>query len=192
MKLWILSDWHRETRLSFMPPRPEFDVLVAAGDIDDTIERAIIDVGHVAGGKPAVYVAGNHEWWGDRRTLEEKLAAAHETAARYGVHFLECDTCEISGVRFAGATLWTPDNPLFMASAVALTKADADVVVTHFEPPPGLIMPALPTGGVWVYGHHHGHSVRRLGERTLIRNALGYANEPTDWPPPILDYVFEI
>jgi predicted phosphodiesterase len=189
MKLWILSDWHLETRLSFAAPRPDFDVLGAA---DDSIEHAIQAVVMLADAKPATVVAGNHEWNSDRRALEEKLVAAHDSARRYGINFLECDVCDIGGVRFAGATLWTPLDRRFLPSAVALTKAGADVVVTHFEPPPTLPMPALPDSGVWVYGHHHGHSLRRLGGRTLIRNALGYANEPVDWPPAIPDYVFEI
>lgn len=192
MKLWIISDWHLETRLAFTPPRPDFDVLVAAGDVDDSIERAIQAVAMLAGGRPSIFVAGNHEWNSDRRTLEEKLIAAHDSARQYGINFLECDVCEIGGVRFAGATLWTPLDRRFLPSAVALTKETADVVVTHFEPAPALIVPALPAGGLWVYGHHHGHSVRRLADRALVRNALGYANEPVDWPPAIADYVFEI
>jgi predicted phosphodiesterase len=62
VKLWILSDWHLETRLAFDPPRPDFDVLVAAGDIEDSITRAIRGVAVLAGGKPSIFVAGNHEW----------------------------------------------------------------------------------------------------------------------------------
>ena len=124
--------------------------------------------------------------------IEEKLVCASQHACRYGVNFLECDTCEIGGVRFAGATLWTPFDPRFPPSAAALARASADVIVTHFEPTPGLIVPALQEGGLWIYGHHHGHSVRRLGDRTLIRNALGYANEPLDGPSAIPDSVMEV
>jgi len=191
MKLWCISDWHMETRLVFEPPRPDFDVLVCAGDVEEHIARAIEMVAALAGGKPAVFVAGNHDWRGPE-SLEKKLDAAHEAARKHGVHFLECDTCQIGRIRFAGATLWTPDDPRFAPSAAALIKAGADVVVTHFEPAPELLMRALPTGGLWVYGHHHGHSVQRIGARVLIRNAIGHGNEPLDGAPAIPDYVFEI
>lgn len=192
MKMWILSDWHMETRLAFEPPRPDFDVLVAAGDVDDSIAAAIRMVAALAAGKPAVFVAGNHEWHGGPQTFEEKLASGRAAAHRYGVNFLEGDTCKIESVRFAGATLWTVSDRRFLPSAVALTKASADVIVTHFEPPASIIKPVLPTSGVWVYGHHHGHSVHPLADRTLIRNALGYANELIDGPAADASFVYEI
>ena len=38
VKLWILSDWHMEGRCGgFAPPRPDFDVLVVAGDVSNDI-----------------------------------------------------------------------------------------------------------------------------------------------------------
>ena len=122
MKLWCISDWHMETRLVFEPPRPDFDVLVCAGDVEEHMVRAIEIVAALAGGMPAVFVAGNHDWRGPE-TIEAKLDAAHYAARKHGVHFLECDTCDIGGVRFAGATLWTPDDVRFAPSATALIKA---------------------------------------------------------------------
>ena len=52
MKLWILSDWHPEMRLAFDPPRPAFDVMVCAGDVEEPITRAIQMVAALAGGQP--------------------------------------------------------------------------------------------------------------------------------------------
>jgi hypothetical protein len=94
-----------EHRIVFEPPRPAFDVLVVAGDVSDLITRSIRMVSALAAGKPAVFVAGNHEWRRDERSREEKLTAAHASAAKHGVHFLECDAVDIAGVRFAGAML---------------------------------------------------------------------------------------
>jgi predicted phosphodiesterase len=104
MKLWVLSDWHMEMRISFDPqPRPDFDVLVVAGDVENVITTSIMMVAALAAGKPAVFVAGNDEWW-DPGSMQEKLEAARRASRKYGVHFLECETAEIGGVRFAGAT----------------------------------------------------------------------------------------
>ena len=176
MRLWVVSDWHMEQRITFDLPRPAFDVLVVAGDVSNVLEEATRMVAALAAGKPAIFVAGNHEWWGDQRSREEKLTAAHASAAKHGVHFLECDVINIAGVRFAGATLWTPDDPRFGPSVRVLAAARADVVVTHFEPTPALM--AQVGGELWIYGHHHGHGYRRLGERRIVRNALGYPSEP--------------
>ena len=47
-------------------------------------------------------------------------------------------------------------------------------------------------GELWIYGHHHGHGYRRLGDRRIVRNALGYPNEPIyDGLPAIPDYTVE-
>ena len=59
MRLWVISDWHMEQRITFDPPRPAFDVLVVAGDVSDLITRSIRMVSALAAGKPAVFVAGN-------------------------------------------------------------------------------------------------------------------------------------
>jgi predicted MPP superfamily phosphohydrolase len=191
VRLWVLSDWHMEQRIVFDPPQPAFDVLVVAGDVSNALEEAIRMVAALAAGKPAVFVAGNHEWWGDERSRAEKLTAAHASAARHGVHFLEGNAVDIAGVRFAGATLWTPDDPRFVPSVVSLAAARADVIVTHFEPTPAMI--AQVGGELWIYGHHHGHGYRRLGERRIVRNALGYPGEALcDGLPAILDYTVAI
>jgi predicted MPP superfamily phosphohydrolase len=180
-----------EQRAVVDPPRPAFDVLVVAGDVSDLITRSIGMVAALAAGKPAVFVAGNHEWWGDERSRAEKLTAAHASARQHGVHFLECDAVDIAGVRFAGATLWTPDDPRFVPSVVSLAAARADVIVTHFEPTPAMI--AQVGGELWIYGHHHGHGYRMLGNRRIIRNGLGYPNEPLyDGLPAIADYTIQI
>lgn len=89
------------------------DVVVAAGDIDlgangvDWLKRS---------GKPTVYVAGNHEYYGGEvSTVQDQIRAACIDSE---VHFLECDSVELSGVRFLGATLWTD----FMGDNVELMR----------------------------------------------------------------------
>jgi hypothetical protein len=113
-------------------------VLVVAGDVSELITRSIRLVSALTTGEPAIFLAGNHERLAERETLEEKNDAAQLAARKHGVHFLECNVVDIAGVRFAGATLWTPDDPRFAPSVRSLAAAHADVVITHFEPTPAL------------------------------------------------------
>ncbi|MBO1361819.1 metallophosphoesterase [Acetobacter sacchari] len=107
-RLWILSDLHLEYARSpdsYDPPRPAFDVLVAAGDIlEGDPEGAIETVARLAAGRPAVFVLGNHEIWGG--TLSQQQARAQEAARRFGVTLLDESARVLRGVRFVGCTLW--------------------------------------------------------------------------------------
>ncbi len=177
MKLWILSDLHDDRGLLNITYPQAYDVFVCAGDcLTGDIEGSIEMVAAIARGKPSVFVAGNHEW--QSSTLEETLELGHAAATRTGVHFLECDSVDLGDVRFAGATLWTPDDVRFAPSVMALALAKADVIVTHFPP---AFPKRTPLGGarLWICGHHHGFADVMVpdGRRRLIRNALGYRHE---------------
>ncbi|WP_316159880.1 hypothetical protein [Bradyrhizobium sp. SZCCHNRI20481] len=69
---------------------------------------------------PIVMVMGNHEYY--HRIYPEELKLARAEAARFGVHLLENEAVVISGVRFAGATLWT-DYAIFGAGSEVHTMA---------------------------------------------------------------------
>jgi Icc-related predicted phosphoesterase len=106
VKLLVLSDLHVEFA-PFVPgadASAAADVVVLAGDI----HKGVLGIRWAAEtfpGKPVVYVAGNHEFYGGHweRTLAEMRAEAKEL----GIQFLENDSIEIGGVRFLGCTLWT-------------------------------------------------------------------------------------
>ncbi|MGY3581798.1 putative phosphodiesterase [Bradyrhizobium sp. USDA 4341] len=110
MKLWIVSDLHREVRKDWDPgrKRPEdFDVLILAGDVmDGNVVCGVQTAAAMAGGRPAIYVAGNHCHWGS--SFEVVQRQGMEAGERTGVHFLQNTTIEIDGVVFFGATLWEP------------------------------------------------------------------------------------
>lgn len=106
MKIRLLSDIHLETGPFTWQDQGE-DVVVLAGDIGvgtQGIEWAKSIT------KPVIYVAGNHEHWG-QADLEENIAAMRKAARRSNVHFLERDSVvlEVGGeeVHFLGCTLWT-------------------------------------------------------------------------------------
>jgi len=190
MKLWILSDLHADKGIEDIAVHaPDFDVLVCAGDmLTGDIAGSIEMTAAIARGKPAIFVAGNHEWM-TAADMEEVLDEAHATARREGVQFLECDSVEVGGVTFAGATLWTPDDVRFRPSMDFLERAGADVVITHFEPPDDLLL--VVGAKLWVYGHHHGHFDRAVGITRVVRNARGYWHESTDGAVRE-DYVVEV
>ncbi|SCK11216.1 Predicted phosphoesterase [Variovorax sp. HW608] len=107
MKVLILSDPHLEFSPFELPAGLEFDVVVLAGDIHSPAAKAVRWAGEGTrfGGKPVVYVPGNHEFYDTR--MDHAIAEMRAAARVNGVHFLDGDQVLIDGVRFLGATLWT-------------------------------------------------------------------------------------
>ncbi len=124
MKLWILSDVHLELsgKWDLPPPaqRPDFDVLVVAGDLVPGMERGVQWLRERVSDKPVVYVPGNHEFFGQDidRTVEKALAAAEGT----NVHVMQNHSRDIGGARFICATLWT-DFDVFGNGPIAMNAA---------------------------------------------------------------------
>lgn len=83
-------------------------------------ERASARINPGLRGKPVVFVAGNHEFYGN--VLEDALEQGRMAAAEAGVHFLNADSVTIDGVRFIGATLWS-DFDLFGRSELSMETA---------------------------------------------------------------------
>ncbi|RKZ95626.1 MAG: serine/threonine protein phosphatase [Gammaproteobacteria bacterium] len=107
MKIQIVSDIHLEMRNNYILQQTISDVIVLAGDISTGL-RGIEFVENQSRlhEKPAVYVAGNHEYYG--HDLPILLAEIRSFADKHQhVHFLENDEVIIEDVRFLGATLWT-------------------------------------------------------------------------------------
>lgn len=116
MKLQILSDVHNEfvrgsaagasLKWRGTIPLTDADVIVLAGDIDlglEGIRWAMTEALRL--GKPIIYVAGNHEYYGfEYLALTKDMRRISEGSL---VHFLEQDEWLYQGVRFLGATLWT-------------------------------------------------------------------------------------
>ena len=108
MKLHILSDLHLEMvkpPYSWRIPETEADVVVLAGDIGvglSGVKWAVREAERLQ--KCAVYVPGNHEYYGERLSVVEKMRAV---ARGSRVHILDLDEVMLEGVRFLGATLWT-------------------------------------------------------------------------------------
>lgn len=120
MRVRVLSDLHREFGHVQLPDVAA-DVVVLAGDIDRGT-RGVTWARMRFPDVPVLYVAGNHEHYGERiGRLHEKL---REAAAGSNVHILENETFELHGYRFFGATLWTDFN-LFGERPFAMFTAGA-------------------------------------------------------------------
>jgi len=120
MKLHVISDLHA----GFAPfdlPHVDADVLVLAGDVDTGV-RGMALAREWARGRPVIYVAGNHEFYGG--SIPRHITKLRDAAEGSGVRFLENDEAVIGGVRFLGCTLWT-DFDLFgdRIRAAAAAKA---------------------------------------------------------------------
>ena len=110
MKLNILSDLHLgHGGLDY--PRNDADVVILAGDIARPREGVAWARGlH----KPVLYVAGNHEFYGN--SLGGTRSELKTLCAGTNIQVLDDDALVIGGVRFLGTTLWT-DFLLFGAGA---------------------------------------------------------------------------
>jgi predicted phosphodiesterase len=103
VRLHVLSDLHLEQE-PFAPPEVDADVVVLAGDVHGGT-RGIEWARGWTDGRPVVYVAGNHEFYGHAWPgLIDELRAA---AAGSSLRVLENEEALVAGVRFLGCTLWS-------------------------------------------------------------------------------------
>jgi calcineurin-like phosphoesterase family protein len=120
MKLHVFSDVHAGFG-AFDPPEVDADVLVLPGDLDVGLDGVKLAQAW-SRGRPVLYVAGNHEFYGE--SIPRHIDRLREAAAGSDVRFMENDAVVLGGVRFLGCTLWTDfdllgDRGYAMASAQA-------------------------------------------------------------------------
>jgi len=134
MRLLVLSDLHLEVWREFAPrfdtsvSKP--DVVILAGDIH-TKSRAPAWAAEKFPGVPVLYIAGNHEFYGEAiETSGEAIRKACEIYSN--VHYLDCGEYARSGVRFLGATLWT-DFSLFSPDRKWSAMLDARAVMNDYQ-----------------------------------------------------------
>lgn len=111
MRFALYSDLHLKFQRDglWIPPALDVDVVILAGDIakhTEGIEWATTAFRQAPSSPEIVYLAGNHEDYGDDYDkLLAQFTDPHWKNA--GVHFLERATFERPGVRILGCTLWS-------------------------------------------------------------------------------------
>ncbi|UIK00439.1 metallophosphoesterase [Rhizobium leguminosarum] len=108
MKIWTITDLHLGFGdLDYDLEMPNADVCVVAGDLTSPPLASVKWLHqHIGKRMPVVFVAGNHEYYG--QVYVDALKAMQVNGREYpGVYFLENSQAVIGGVRFLGATLWT-------------------------------------------------------------------------------------
>lgn len=135
MRLLVLSDLHREFwtkhQVSFDLAASVPDLVVLAGDIDTSGERAVEWAARTFQDLPIVYVHGNHEGYGRNLDSELEKIKARCTAAG-NVRFLDCEEYHQSGVRFLGAALWTDFN-LFGHDKQTAAMTHSEAVLSDYR-----------------------------------------------------------
>lgn len=126
LRLHILSDLHLSV-YGLPLPRTDADVVVLAGDIARPQQAVQWALGL---GKPVIYVAGNHEFYGGsiRGTVREMKALCRGTS----IHVLDNEALVLDGVRFLGATLWT-DFMLYGAEVREQAQREALALIRDFS-----------------------------------------------------------
>lgn len=134
MRLLVLSDLHLEVwreyapRIDMSASKP--DVVILAGDIY-TKSRAPAWAARTFPSVPVLYVAGNHEFYGE--AIETSGVAIQRECEIYpNVHYLDCGEYVLPGVRFLGATLWT-DFSLFSPDRKGSAMLDARAVMNDYQ-----------------------------------------------------------
>ncbi|MGA2013895.1 MAG: metallophosphoesterase [Solirubrobacteraceae bacterium] len=128
MRLHVLSDLHLE-RAGFEPPEVDADVFVLAGDIGRGTD-GVRWAREWAAGRPVLYLAGNHEFYG--HALPGLIAQLRAAAAGSTVSMMENDELIVAGVRFLGCTLWS-DFDFDGAERRAQSMAFCQRVVNDYE-----------------------------------------------------------
>jgi hypothetical protein len=83
------------------------------------------------GGRPVVYVSGNHELYG--QVLQTAEAQLQDEAQAHGVHWLQCAGVVIGGVRFLGCTLWTDLRLPILYRCTGELRSNADLAMSEAQ-----------------------------------------------------------
>lgn len=105
MKILLGSDLHLEFKSQLaLPPLPEYDIAVLAGDIHMGTSGIGWAMDKMDPNKPVLYVPGNHEYYRqDYLELQRMFDRTWDN-----IHVLNPGIFEFQGWRFTGATLWGP------------------------------------------------------------------------------------
>jgi Icc-related predicted phosphoesterase len=115
MRVAVHSDLHFETHddggRTLVNEIPDADVLIVAGDLADCNSYSVAFDLLCTKFAAVLYTIGNHDLWGASFAKTRK-ALAIEVGRHPNLHVLDNSVIEIGGVRFVGATMFFPYDPL--------------------------------------------------------------------------------
>ena len=161
MKLNILSDLHLSLE-TLAPPQTEAEVVILAGDIARPKE-AIRWASSL--GKPVLYVAGNHEFYGG--SIPGTIAELKALCTGTSIRVLDDDEAVIDGVRFLGTTLWTDfrlfgDGAKRTAAMLESLRTMRDYSRIRLDDDSGTLL--TPESSAALFAAHCGWLERKLAE----------------------------
>ncbi len=129
-----ISDIHAEFLNWRNPERRKIpacngEILVCAGDIE-TKGNGPYFLRYAYPNHQIIYTPGNHEYYGS--SIQAMDYQLRKECEKHAIHFLQCDTIEIEGVRISGCTLWT-DFELFGAETVDRAKTEAERYMNDYR-----------------------------------------------------------
>jgi Calcineurin-like phosphoesterase len=117
MRVAVVSDLHIDIDHNAWrdPPTLDVDALVVIGDTTNPMTSGLPWIAETFGNvQNIIYVPGNHCFYRGRKGsgeestyYQDQTTRAREMCSRLGITFLQCDSVELGGVRFAGATTWS-------------------------------------------------------------------------------------
>jgi len=112
MKIISYSDLHLEFGTDFRPPEDnDVDLMILAGDIITFRDFSPLERLLEGWQKPALFVAGNHEYYNSEPIKQGNKRFKQWLAERHpNVTFLQNEAVDIDGVHFFGGTMWTDFN----------------------------------------------------------------------------------
>jgi Icc-related predicted phosphoesterase len=117
MRVAVVSDLHIDIDHNAWrdPPALDADLLIVIGDTTNPMVLGLPWIAETFGNVPhIIYVPGNHCFYrgrpgsGEERTFyQDQTERARSLARSLGITFVQNDVCDIGGVRFVGATMWS-------------------------------------------------------------------------------------
>ncbi len=137
MKVQVMSDLHLEFGGSSIIGKiasVDSDVIVLAGDTHVGNEKLMNSVNSIfdAAKKPIVLIAGNHEYYGYTKSVEdEKFKTLFDNP---DIHLLNNDTCIIDDIMFIGSTgWWTEPEDLIKNGSIFRRLNDFNLIKDIFD-----------------------------------------------------------
>jgi len=159
---------------------PDSEILILAGDIGNPYTELFEQfIDYCSNGfKCILYVAGNHEYYKHKHTIEETNEKIYDVLHKFSnVHFLNNQVFEYEGIAFVGTTLWSnigeetgPGDLYYMNDFRTIAGFSPNVSNYLFNANVGFITSALEKYENCIVITHHAPSMKCISDEYLGDN----------------------